>query len=778
MYVTSGRRLSLGRSLVVELHHIFVLLYAVTTVLSLAVSWVAWRRRAARGALSLAALMLGIAIWSAASAVMWYAPTLGGQVFWLGATFLGVWMVPVAVMRLALDIARVKRWRTPIIALLVTVSLAFLGIVWLNPGRLYNAAFVARTMGPYTHYDAVPGPLYLAYNVFAFVTIIAGLVIMLRVWLRPSGADRTQAGIVFAGGLVPLISSAVTESRLVSLSGLDLAPLAFLVTGSLWLVAILRGTLLEIVPVARDALVEQMLDGVVVLNCEGRVVDANPAALAMLCRPSSEVLGMRAEVVLGEMEGATALLGRGGPGRAVLKGCSGGDSREIELRITPLVVGSAKAPAQLITLRDVTELRQARERLELARTVFDTVNEGIVVTLPDPDQRVVDVNDAFCRLSGRSREDVVGTVLSSIQSDRHPPEFYEAIQRTLFSDGHWEGEVWQARADGTAFPSWLSLSVASDDEKQMRYAVGVLTDITQIKEAARLLESEGLYRALTEMTPDSVFVVDADMRLALANSPAARFVGRTVDQMKGARVAELFGPMGARLEDHLSRVTATGQSLESEECFTFGEADVWLKTSLVPLSDVAPGCVLGVSRDVTDSKRLEAALRVHANEEEHLASHDALTGLANRRAFMVALDRGLALARRGISSTVLFMDVDTFKRCNDERGHAFGDEVLISVARLLEKEVREVDLVARVGGDEFAALLAGSTEVDASVVAKRMRASVEALGADVGIPIGLSIGVAGLEEDTSAVHIIATADQRMYQDKAANSSARESSETT
>ena len=92
----------------VELHHIFVLLYAVTAALSLAVFLVAWMRRAARGALSLATLMLGIAVWSAASAAMWYSPTLMEQGFWLGATFLGVWIVQVAVMALAFDVARVE----------------------------------------------------------------------------------------------------------------------------------------------------------------------------------------------------------------------------------------------------------------------------------------------------------------------------------------------------------------------------------------------------------------------------------------------------------------------------------------------------------------------------------------------------------------------------------------------------------------------------------------------------------------------------------------------
>jgi len=579
---------------------------------------------------------------------------------------------------------------------------------------------------------------------------------------------------VFTGGLVPLVSSVVTESRLVPLAGLDLAPLAFLVTGGFWLVALLRGTLLEIVPVARDALVEQMSDGVVVLNAEGRVMDANPAALAMLCRSSAEVLGKPAEAVLGGLKGATALLGRGGPGRAVLPSGSGGDSREIELRITPLVVGPAEGSAQLVTLRDVTELRRAREGLELSRTVFDTANEGIVVASAGADPQIVDVNDAFCRLTGRAKGDTVGQGLRSLQSDKHTLEYYKAIETAVLTSGQWRGEVWLTRADGSEFPSWASVSLARDGgEGPVKNVVAIFTDITEIREAERILESEGLYRALTELTPDPVFVVDADMRIALANSAAARFLGGTCEQLKEARVAELFGSIGGRLEGRLSRVAATGRPFESEDCFTAGESEVWLKTSLVSLSDIAPGLVLGVSRDVTDSKRLELALREHADEEEQIATHDVLTGLANRRAFVAALESAVALVRRGALSTAFFMDVDYFKRCNDERGHGFGDEVLISVARLLKAEVRAVDLVARIGGDEFAALLAGSTAAEASVVEKRMKASIEALGDRIGVPIGLSVGVASVDADASVDEIISTADQRMYEDKADTGGVRE-----
>lgn len=302
--------------------------------------------------------------------------------------------------------------------------------------------------------------------------------------------------------------------------------------------------------------------------------------------------------------------------------------------------------------------------------------------------------------------------------------------------------------------------------------------LTRIDVEERLSKSENLYRALTELTPDLIFVVDGNRRVVLANSAAARFANRPLDQLDGAHITELFGPMGVQFEEYLSHVAATGESLDSEDLLTAVESEVWLKTTLLPLSEVAPGYVLGVLRDVSDSKRLEVELRRHSEEVERLATHDTLTGIANRRAFMAALDHAVALAQRGTPAAVLFMDIDSFKRCNDERGHAFGDKVLITVAQRLTEEAREVDLVARLGGDEFAALLEGTDESGAGVVAGRMRARVQAFGTEIGIPIDLSIGAAAIEPDSGAVHAIATADQRMYEEKAAHHAGEDVPEET
>ena len=789
----------------VELHHIYVVLYACVAVLASVVSLIAWRHRVARGAVSLAVLMLGVAIWSGAAAAMWYVPTLGQQVFWVTAENLGLWMVPVGFLRVAFDIAGMERWRAPgRMALISIASFALVNIEWLNPGRLFDKAFVARTMGPYTHFASIPGPLYWAYAAFAYALVFVTCVIIFRVYLRSAGAERTQAVILLIGGLVPFVASLVTSSGAVPLD-IDLAPLAFLATGPVWLTAILRGTLLDVLPLARDVLVEQMLDGVVVVDADDHVVDANPTALMMLHAPLAEVLGKTAEANFSSVKGATAVLRGSGPRHAVLPFGSDDDFRYVDLGITPLVVGPGRPPAQLVTLHDVTEERRANERLKLARQVFDTANEAIVVTLPDADERIIDVNDAYCRLTGRSREDTVGKDISRLQSDRHSPEFYKAMEQTLFTTGAWEGEVWQTRADGTVFPSWLSLSMAEDDQEHERHVVRVFTDITERRRAEDALrdalEQMRALSAATELerqrlelilehTDDGVILVGLGGNITFTNPTLRRLLKAMGEQDTPASLAELRELYEIRYaDDHPlppdeSPVTQvlTGEVVTDLELHFSRRAtgkQLTILFSALPVRD-AQGAVMQVVitiRDITERKRSEELLQntLDALERSHqelleLASHDSLTGLLNRRRFEEEFERQLADQRRlGRGGALIWLDLDHFKDVNDTLGHRAGDELLTLIAQTLRTEMRRYSVLARLGGDEFAMILPAAQKAEAMGAAARLinvLAGREFVVAGHAVHAAVSIGVVLYPDHGSTVQeLLAAADVAMYHAK-------------
>jgi two-component system, cell cycle response regulator len=153
-------------------------------------------------------------------------------------------------------------------------------------------------------------------------------------------------------------------------------------------------------------------------------------------------------------------------------------------------------------------------------------------------------------------------------------------------------------------------------------------------------------------------------------------------------------------------------------------------------------------------------------EIEQLANSDDLTGLANRRVFESVLDREVTRAHRTrLELSLVVLDVDHFKAVNDTHGHQAGDEVLRHIARALSSVAREIDLVARNGGEEFVAVLPACSREQAVVVGERMRAAV---AADREIGVTVSAGVATLPADAAdANQLIAAADEALYAAKRA-----------
>jgi len=174
----------------------------------------------------------------------------------------------------------------------------------------------------------------------------------------------------------------------------------------------------------------------------------------------------------------------------------------------------------------------------------------------------------------------------------------------------------------------------------------------------------------------------------------------------------------------------------------------------------------------------EAALRKQSAEMATMisaASTDSLTGLANRRVFEQELRRRFAEWRRhGMPFSVLMVDVDFFKKVNDSLGHLAGDSVLKEVASTLRATMRETDLVARFGGEEFAVILAASGAADASQAAERARVGIARTPCDYdggSVPVTVSCGVAQATTDDTPERLIERADKALYAAKHAGRNA-------
>jgi diguanylate cyclase (GGDEF)-like protein len=179
---------------------------------------------------------------------------------------------------------------------------------------------------------------------------------------------------------------------------------------------------------------------------------------------------------------------------------------------------------------------------------------------------------------------------------------------------------------------------------------------------------------------------------------------------------------------------------------------------------------LEIATNITDRKRVEEELKQAKEQAEALARVDGLTGLINRRAFFSDGEQLLQQAKRyNHPLSLIMLDVDDFKKVNDTFGHAAGDDVLVSLANIIKNHVRGVDVVGRLGGEEFAIILPETILSDAVELAERLRIGIEKTSVSSGksdVSITSSFGLSALAQDKMSLEeLIKKADEYLYQAK-------------
>jgi len=276
------------------------------------------------------------------------------------------------------------------------------------------------------------------------------------------------------------------------------------------------------------------------------------------------------------------------------------------------------------------------------------------------------------------------------------------------------------------------------------------------------------WRSIVDSAPVCIHEIDRTGRFIGINAEAVRQAGNVYpEEIVGRAYLEHVAPWDQKRVSDLLAQACQGRECQFEyTSMVDGRARVF-SASLVPLGDEEGGVtkLLGYSQDITAQKTSEQQL-------VHRAEHDSLTDLPNRGLFMDRLRSGIARAKRNNQSlALLFVDLNDFKPVNDEHGHQTGDRLLRAVAQRLMAAVREVDTVARVGGDEFAVILeAISNADDAAAVAVKI---AECIGEPFSIDthtlcIGASTGIAIYPGDGDGVSsLLQHADSQMYRAKRA-----------
>lgn len=266
-------------------------------------------------------------------------------------------------------------------------------------------------------------------------------------------------------------------------------------------------------------------------------------------------------------------------------------------------------------------------------------------------------------------------------------------------------------------------------------------------------------RLAAEAFPNGALLLfDRRLRHTFAAGRGLRAMGVAARELEGRTVREAFAPETWTVLEPAYRAALEGR--ESAFELPHGERDHLHR--VVPVRNRAGAVVAGmlVAQDITDRKAREHRLK-------QWASRDGLTGVWNRERLLEELERVLAEGRRrdDRAGSLLFVDLDGFKVVNDSLGHAAGDELLRAVAQAIESRVRYTDTVARIGGDEFAVLLPGTTAAQGARVAEKIIGAVDAVW-PAGCRGGASVGAVTLERGRgSAADALARADRAMYEVK-------------
>ena len=335
----------------------------------------------------------------------------------------------------------------------------------------------------------------------------------------------------------------------------------------------------------------------------------------------------------------------------------------------------------------------------------------------------------------------------------------------------WRGAAWFGGAFCVAFAAyyWLQLLAFGYQPgfASVAFRTGiVLLTATFVAGIARVSDRRGeRYRMLLQAISDLgegliitehgrfVYGNPAYLRLSGYSSDELRSLGSLIDLAPREQQQALREGLRRRLGGLPSQSQYEGQMVRKDGVV------IDVETAMRPLSAEGPARLIAVVRDITERKRVDAELRDSEQRAFAVARQDSLTGIPNRRAWDEELPRAMARARRdGAPLSVAMLDLDNFKTYNDDWGHGRGDELLREVSSSWSGPLREVDLLARYGGDEFAVMLQGSSVDAGRLVVERLREASTGL-------IEFSAGIAAWDGVESAESLMARADAALYNSK-------------
>ncbi|MFB3042451.1 MAG: EAL domain-containing protein, partial [Candidatus Poribacteria bacterium] len=427
----------------------------------------------------------------------------------------------------------------------------------------------------------------------------------------------------------------------------------------------------------------------------------------------------------------------------------------------------------VLVFRDVTEEYRVQEALRESEARFKqiaNVSDDVYIITDMKDWSVLYVNPAYERIWGRPVQDLYEDYRVTDEGI-HPDDrlrIQEAWMRMVKQGDRYEEEFRVIRPDGSL--RWVRSRAypVSDENGQVYRIAGIVHDITEEKLAEEALQSsEERFRALYDNNPNMLFTVDETGKVLSVNQFGIDQLGYSKDQLVGEPMVNVIYEQDRSLaQENLKQCFAELDKVHNWELRKIRQdgSDMWMRETVRVVDDIdGKPTALIVSEDITETRQLSEQLSFQA-------SHDALTGLVNRREFERRAERLFATVKQDKSEHALcFMDLDQFKVVNDTCGHVAGDEMLRQLSSVLESAVRHRDTLARLGGDEFGVLMEHCSLDGAHRVATSLLTAIQDYQfswEERSFRVGVSMGLVPLTTSTpNLTELLKNADIACYMAK-------------
>jgi diguanylate cyclase (GGDEF)-like protein/PAS domain S-box-containing protein len=506
------------------------------------------------------------------------------------------------------------------------------------------------------------------------------------------------------------------------------------------------------------AILDTAHDAFVSMDRDGAITDWNPGAVEMFGLSREQALGrVLADTIIPEQhrqahwDGLERFLRTGeGPvlGTRLEVSALRADGTEFPVELTISALEETDGWSFHAFIQDISARKEAAQRLRAAERLFRTSfeNAPIGMALVALDGTFLEVNGALCAIIGYDADALLARTSHDIT---HPADLdadAAQLEQLIAGDiANYCVEKRYIRADGHEVWIELHASLVRDENGAPVHVIAQIRDVTEIKRAEAVLH--GAFEHAPIGVALSLAAGPGAGRLIRVNHALEELLGYEHDALTGRTLASLAHPDDRpRTADALERLRGGVERVRIEQRLSHTEGnDVWalLSSSLVDGSDDMAPQVITQILDISERKTF-------AGRQQHLADHDALTGLPNRRRFERALTRTLAhAARYGNRGAVLLLDLGGFKRVNGLLGHSIADALLLRIGAVLRDTLRTTDDFGRLSGDEFAVILPEADRDQAVAVADKLLSAIRdraaaGAGGHQG-PIAASIGITVFE---------------------------------